>query len=169
IEGRNGEVLIDRRYCDGQERHGAILAIEVKKRLTAHAILQAEAEFHVWQTHSSYPFYQTITDLNTGGLALWTQHSPNPNPNPRGKPLLHTRTFDNMGAFWRFVAGLISALPADTAALDQSRSTDTLDTPLRHKHMVPADPRDAARALRECVAYLDTVGDVACLDDVANL
>ncbi|KAG5181061.1 hypothetical protein JKP88DRAFT_322412 [Tribonema minus] len=46
IEGRNGEVLIDRRYCDGQERHGAILAIEVKKRLTAHVRAAEHAPEH---------------------------------------------------------------------------------------------------------------------------
>ena len=65
------QVLCVRRF-HGEYALGAVLGVEIKKRLTWQGIRQAECEFYLWGHYSQFPFVQVITDMQTGGVVYFS-------------------------------------------------------------------------------------------------
>lgn len=70
VSAKNHLVLSMRRYHAMYEL-GAVLGVELKKKLTWQGLRQAEVEFYLWADSSLYPFIQLITDMQHGGLAFY--------------------------------------------------------------------------------------------------
>ena len=50
---------------------GALVGIELKKKLTPASRRQAEAELLAFGVQSCFPFLQVVTDMTRGGYAYW--------------------------------------------------------------------------------------------------
>ncbi|KAG5185767.1 hypothetical protein JKP88DRAFT_236522 [Tribonema minus] len=174
VSTRNDELLIVRDFY-GTPQNGAILGVELKKRLTWQGIRQAETEFILWQAESNYPFCQMVTDLNTGGVAFFAL------PGDGSGLRIMYMVLASMADVWRFMGGLVRGL--DVAALTTVLRVDApgsslpqqLEEPRRVKPRLDGQPAAAdARLTREQLLWKQisimraNENDVACLQDLAN-
>ena len=65
------QVLCLRRF-HGDATMGALLGVELKKKLTWQGIRQAECEYYLWAHYSDFPFIQLITDMQRGGVVFFS-------------------------------------------------------------------------------------------------
>lgn len=72
VVSQNDLMLSSRRY-GSLINVGAILGVEIKKKLSWKGLRQTEAEFYVWSNDSIFPFIQLITDTERGGVALYSK------------------------------------------------------------------------------------------------
>ena len=56
----------------GKYALGAVLGVDIKKKLTWQGIRQAECEFYLWGHYSQFPFIQVITDMQTRGVVYFS-------------------------------------------------------------------------------------------------
>ncbi|KAG5191688.1 hypothetical protein JKP88DRAFT_230775 [Tribonema minus] len=174
VSTRNDELLIVRDFY-GTPQNGAILGVELKKRLTWQGIRQAETEFILWQAESNYPFCQMVTDLNTGGVAFFAL------PGDGSGLRIMYMVLPSMAEVWRFMGGLVRGL--DVAALTTVLRVDApgsslpqqLEEPRRVKPRLDGQPAVAdARLTREQLLWKQisimraNENDVACLQDLAD-
>ena len=52
---------------------GTILGVEIKRKLSWRGLRQAEVELYVWASKSLFPFVQLITDMEHGGVAIYSK------------------------------------------------------------------------------------------------
>ncbi|KXZ46533.1 hypothetical protein GPECTOR_43g970 [Gonium pectorale] len=109
VSGKNDVVLGVKSF--GTEELGAVLGVVLKKKLTRQGLRQAEAQFYLWQCSSQYPFCQVITDLQTGGVAYYSDGF-----DQEGYLRVVFRVFVDMEKLHLFMAQLVNALPADIEA-----------------------------------------------------
>ena len=70
MSASNDVVLCVSRYSPMFEL-GALLGVELKKKLTWQGLRQAEVEFYLWSEQSIFPYVQLITDMEHGGVAIY--------------------------------------------------------------------------------------------------
>ncbi|KXZ45934.1 hypothetical protein GPECTOR_49g518 [Gonium pectorale] len=172
VSGKNDEVLGVKSF--GTDETGAVLGVELKKKLTWQGLRQAETEFYLWQGSSQYPFCQVITDLQTGGAAYYSDGA-----DEKGKVRVVRRVFVGMEKLYLFMAQLVSALPADIDAPLRSRADPGLPAGFPDELPVPrrVKPRLEPTAAPELVGGLPHYAVAFKLlaemradeDDVANL
>ncbi|KAG5179455.1 hypothetical protein JKP88DRAFT_75049, partial [Tribonema minus] len=172
VSSRNDQLLIVKDY-HGTPQNGAILGVELKKRLTWQGLRQAETEFIVWQAESNYPFCQMITDLNTGGVAFYAL------PGDGSGLRIMYKVLPSMTEVWRFMGGLVCGL--DVAALTAVLRMDApgssmpqqLEEPRRVKPKLDGQRTAADATLTREQFFWKQMSiiradedDVACLRDV---
>lgn len=72
VVAKNDLVLSLRRFRSLMSS-GAILGVEIKRKLSWRRLRQAEVEFYVWASESLFPFVQLITDMERGGVAIYSK------------------------------------------------------------------------------------------------
>ncbi|KAG2443757.1 hypothetical protein HXX76_002103 [Chlamydomonas incerta] len=170
IKGKNDEVLGVTSF--GQAATGAVLGVELKKKLSQQGVRQAETEFYLWQSSSQYPFCQVITDMKTG-CAYYFEGI-----NSKGRLVLRVRVFGSMGPLYDFMAGLINGLPSDLNDQLRSRAPSGLPVSFPQELSVPQrikPPQHAPRAELDAgvppfASALKLISDMRdAEDDIANL
>jgi hypothetical protein len=112
---------------------------------------------------SEYPFTQTITDLNKGGVAWYCEGK-----TQAGKWIVVRRVFDSMQSFYDFLGAVVGALPAECGYQKGRHPVivpEELQQPKRVKFITP---RGASQASAALAALHDLVYgvDVANFDDL---
>ncbi|PNG99634.1 hypothetical protein TSOC_014585, partial [Tetrabaena socialis] len=172
VKGKNDEVLCVASYGAGPL--GAVLGIELKKKLSWQGMRQAETEFYLWQSSSQYPFCQVITDMRIGG-AYYSEGI-----NDTGNMVVRYRVFNNMEQLYEFMAKLIYGLPKDLNDRLLPRADPTLSVSFPQELLEPrrVKPRlgryeamqQLSGGLPPGLAALKLISDKrAEEDDVANL
>jgi hypothetical protein len=62
-----------RRRFHNDPAAGAVVGVELKKKLSYASRRQGEAEFYAFSLTSNFPFVQVVTDMQRGGFAYWKE------------------------------------------------------------------------------------------------
>jgi hypothetical protein len=151
---------------------GAILGVEIKRKLSWRGLRQAEVEFYVWASESLFPFVQLITDMERGGVAIYS----------KGGKDVRFRTLGSMEAVRNFVSGIVKSLPPGAGEDDSEDgfiNPDTFPSPSRKRlrlkslGMSSANPQGGSSSIGRqmafwsmAAAYNNNLGDVANLRDL---
>ncbi|KAG0604924.1 hypothetical protein M758_9G019700 [Ceratodon purpureus] len=126
VSASNDVVLCVRRYSEMFEL-GALLGVELKKKLTWQGLRQAEVDFYLWSEQSIFPYVQLITDMEHGGVAIYCREG----RDVRILPL------ESMEGVRRFLKEFGNSLPPDLGQDDSTSGRlvcpDSLSAPARKK------------------------------------
>ncbi|GIL53772.1 hypothetical protein Vafri_9358 [Volvox africanus] len=128
VSCKNDEVLVINSYDDGDVL-GAVLGLELKKRLTLQGFRQAEVEFYLWQCNSQYPFCQIITDATNGGMAFYCGAV-----DDMGRKQVHYQVLEGMQNVYIFMAELIDGLPDNLNGRLRCNSDLPVPVPCKFSH-----------------------------------
>ncbi|KAG0570888.1 hypothetical protein KC19_6G195200 [Ceratodon purpureus] len=106
---------------------GALLGVELKKKLTWQGVRQSEVEFYLWSQQSIFPYVQLITDMEHGGVAIYCRSG-------RDVRIL---TLESMEGVRQFLKEFGNSLPPDLGQDDLTSGRlvcpDSLSGPARKK------------------------------------
>ncbi|KAG0603949.1 hypothetical protein M758_10G132900 [Ceratodon purpureus] len=168
VSAKNDLVLCLKRFGSLIDT-GAILGVEIKKRLSWRGLRQAEVEFYVWARESLFPFVQLITDMEKGGVAIYC----------KGGNDVRLRTLGSMEAVRNFVSGLVKSLPPGAGDDDREGNLvkpDTFPSPSRKRlrssspDLSSANPQGGNSSIGRQMAFWSVIASINNnLGDVANL
>ncbi|BDA45765.1 hypothetical protein COCOBI_07-5520 [Coccomyxa sp. Obi] len=126
LAGQNDELISLRRYHNDPQ-HGAIMGVELKKKLSWAAVRQSQTEFLLFAAKSWYPYCQMATDLEKGGIAYYMSG------HVGGHRIITGRVFGDMASFWKFYSDFLENTPMALGADDEANFPEELPNPKRMK------------------------------------
>lgn len=108
LVARSDELIYARRWhFKGMRQHGAVIGVELKKRLSMASRRQGEAEFYIFSLASNFPFLQVVTDMVHGGFAYWKKGD------QEGQQLVYEKVLVSMDALYDFLRVAVNKLPCN--------------------------------------------------------
>eukprot|EP00878_Enallax_costatus_P010757 GHUV01011234.1.p1 GENE.GHUV01011234.1~~GHUV01011234.1.p1 ORF type:complete len:227 (+),score=48.33 GHUV01011234.1:1674-2354(+) len=130
LVARSDELICARRFHHRGSRHlGAVIGVELKKRLSMASRRQGEAEFYIFSLASFFPFLQVVTDMQRGGFVYWKRGDQD------GRQLVYEKVLVGMDALYQFLRNAINKLPDNLGEDDGPKVVlpDELNDPPRCK------------------------------------